>query len=121
MYKMQHKFCLVDDKVLMTGTLDWGNDHSADNWNYVYITNKQQLVEPVKTEFYEMWGSYSFDVLPIRKPSPTETESSEDHISCVSSDTEIVENTNSGTIDAEAWEDLDPTTQQESTMTPELL
>ncbi|CAB3260288.1 unnamed protein product [Arctia plantaginis] len=61
-YKMQHKFCLVDDKILMTGTLDWGNDRSADNWNYVYITNKLQLVEPVKKEFYELWSQFSSDL-----------------------------------------------------------
>ncbi|XP_050352011.1 mitochondrial cardiolipin hydrolase-like [Nymphalis io] len=54
-FPMQHKFCLVDDNILMTGTLNWGNDRSFDHWNYVYITSKQQLVEPVKKEFYHMW------------------------------------------------------------------
>ncbi|KAG6455142.1 hypothetical protein O3G_MSEX009063 [Manduca sexta] len=54
-FKMQHKFCLVDDRVLMTGTLNWGNDRSSDHWNYVYITNKSQLVDPIKKEFYQMW------------------------------------------------------------------
>lgn len=53
---MQHKFCLVDDKVLMTGTLNWGNDRSSDHWNYVYITNKSQLVDPVKSEFIQLWN-----------------------------------------------------------------
>lgn len=45
---MQQKYCLVDDEVLMAGTLDWGNDLSFDHWNYVYVTSKNQLVEPVK-------------------------------------------------------------------------
>lgn len=54
---MQHKFCLVDEQILMTGTLNWGDDRSSDNWNYVYITSKPQLVEPVKTEFSHMWNS----------------------------------------------------------------
>ncbi|CAG9560987.1 unnamed protein product [Danaus chrysippus] len=54
-FTMQHKFCLVDDKILMTGTLNWGNDRSFDHWNYVYITSKQQLVDPVKREFYQLW------------------------------------------------------------------
>ncbi|CAG9793708.1 unnamed protein product [Diatraea saccharalis] len=57
--KMQHKFCLVDDEVLMTGTLNWGNDRSSDHWNYVFITNNTQLVEPVKTNFYQMWSESS--------------------------------------------------------------
>ncbi|XP_022129101.2 mitochondrial cardiolipin hydrolase [Pieris rapae] len=58
-YTMQHKFCLVDDRILMTGTLNWGNDRSFDNWNYVYITTKSQLVVPVKKEFYQMWEKTS--------------------------------------------------------------
>lgn len=67
-YKM-HKFCLVDDKVLMTGTLDWGNDRSADHWNYVYITNKFQLVQPVRREFSHMWNHFSSE-LEVIKDSP---------------------------------------------------
>ncbi|XP_023946160.2 mitochondrial cardiolipin hydrolase [Bicyclus anynana] len=64
MFGMKHKFCLVDDKILMTGTLNWGDDRSFDSWNYVYITSKQQLVEPVKNEFYQMWNKAS-DVLTL--------------------------------------------------------
>jgi hypothetical protein len=60
--KMQHKFCLVDDDVLMTGTLNWGNDRSSDHWNYVYITNKLQLVAPVKKGFYEMWNDFTCEI-----------------------------------------------------------
>ncbi|XP_041986841.1 mitochondrial cardiolipin hydrolase-like [Aricia agestis] len=56
-FSMQHKFCLVDDKILLTGTLNWGNDRSFDHWNYVYITNKDQLVSPVKCEFYKIWNN----------------------------------------------------------------
>ncbi|KAJ8713312.1 hypothetical protein PYW07_013682 [Mythimna separata] len=71
-YKMR-KFCLVDDKVLMTGTLDWGNDRSADNWNYVYITSKPELVQPVKREFYQMWRESS-DIKPYIKSTPRESD-----------------------------------------------
>ncbi|CAG4939132.1 unnamed protein product [Parnassius apollo] len=59
---MQHKFCLVDDRILMTGTLNWGNDRSCDHWNYVYITSKLQLVAPVKKEFYQMWDEFSGNI-----------------------------------------------------------
>lgn len=50
----------------MTGTLDWGNDRSAEHWNYVYITTKSQLLEPVKKEFYELWSQFSSDLESIR-------------------------------------------------------
>ncbi|XP_068618623.1 mitochondrial cardiolipin hydrolase-like [Battus philenor] len=61
-FSMQHKFCLVDDRILMTGTLNWGNDRTSDHWNYVYITSKLLLVEPVKKEFYKMWQQCSDDL-----------------------------------------------------------
>ncbi|XP_047027133.1 mitochondrial cardiolipin hydrolase-like [Helicoverpa zea] len=107
-YEMQHKFCLVDDKVLMTGTLDWGNDRSADDWNYVYITSKSQLVKPVKSEFYQMWGEFSSDIRLNNKPTPNE------------SDPEIVENVNSETNNVETRTDLEPHTMRETTLTPEV-
>ncbi|CAH2091405.1 unnamed protein product [Euphydryas editha] len=74
-FTMQHKFCLVDDKILMTGTLNWGDDRSFDHWNYVYITSKQQLVEPVKKEFYHMWNiaSHVQSVFDIYCDSDAET------------------------------------------------
>ncbi|XP_014362045.2 mitochondrial cardiolipin hydrolase [Papilio machaon] len=65
-FTMQHKFCLIDDRILMTGTLNWGNDRSCDHWNYVYITSKLLLVDPVRKEFYRMWEEFSSDLL--RKP-----------------------------------------------------
>lgn len=78
---MQHKFCLVDDKVLMTGTLNWGNDRSSDHWNYVYITNKSQLVDPVKREFHQMWDECidinSSDHQDSAEESGEETDSNE--------------------------------------------
>ncbi|KAI8426409.1 hypothetical protein MSG28_005252 [Choristoneura fumiferana] len=84
-FKMQHKFCLVDDQILMTGTLNWGNDRSFDHWNYVYITSKQQLVYPVKSEFYLMWHDFTSDLqLDVDVLSNTsDVDSSEDDIEFV--------------------------------------
>lgn len=78
---MEHKFCLVDDKVLMTGTLNWGNDRSSDHWNYVYITDKSQLVEPVKREFLQMWNE-CIDINNCDEQEDTTEESGEETDSC---------------------------------------
>ncbi|CAH0584094.1 unnamed protein product [Chrysodeixis includens] len=107
-YKMQHKFCLVDDKVLMTGTLDWGNDRSADHWNYVYITSKSQLVEPVKKEFYQMWAEFSSDIGSNNQPLSYE------------SDSESATVKKSEIIDVETRVDLDPQQAKRETLTPEV-
>lgn len=65
----------------MTGTLNWGNDRSSDHWNYVYITNKPQLVDPVKSEFNQMWNECvdinSCDFIePLTEDSGEETDTS---------------------------------------------
>lgn len=76
---MLHKFCLVDDKVLLTGTLNWGDDRSSDHWNYIYITSKPQLVQPVKNQFYQMWNIYvNFEEALLQLLMPSEYESGED-------------------------------------------
>lgn len=110
---MQHKFCLVDDKVLMTGTLDWGNDRCADHWNYVYITNKAQLVQPVKREFYQMWSQFSSDLEIIKESASCEPASCE-------SDTEIVDIKRTEIVDVESLSDAEQTPRETTIMTPEV-
>lgn len=78
-YNMQHKFCIVDDKVLLTGTLNWGDDRSSDHWNYVYITSKPQLVQPIKNKFYQMWNTFvNLEEAPLPPQTPSEYESDVD-------------------------------------------
>ncbi|XP_063827756.1 mitochondrial cardiolipin hydrolase-like [Ostrinia nubilalis] len=73
--RMHHKFCLIDDNVLMAGTLNWGDDRSSDHWNYVYVTSKLELVEPVKNGFYQMWNDFSMDAAHVAS-----VEASEDNL-----------------------------------------
>lgn len=75
-YNMQHKFCLVDDRVLLTGTLNWGDDRSSDHWNYIYITSKPQLIQPVINQFYQMWNTYvNLEDAPLQLLTSSEYES----------------------------------------------
>lgn len=96
---MHHKFCLIDDEVLMTGTLNWGNDRSSDHWNYVYVTSKPQLVEPVKKGFYQMWNDFSTDAKHI---SDNKHEDSD------------------ATVDVEDINNVQKTIERTDTSTPEL-
>lgn len=95
---MHHKFCLIDDEVLMTGTLNWGNDRSSDHWNYVYITSKTQLVDPVKKGFYQMWHEFSANAKLV---------------------TDKHENSDA-TVDVEDTDGIQKTKERMSTSTPEL-
>ncbi|XP_013198485.2 mitochondrial cardiolipin hydrolase [Amyelois transitella] len=114
-YKMQHKFCIIDDNILMTGTLNWGNDRSSDHWNYVYITSKRQLVEPVKQSFYQMWNSFSSEV-PIEQTQSNTNEIENIETHCNTND--------SGTVDIQDelndHEDKNELVSQDTQMTPEL-
>lgn len=111
-FTMQHKFCLVDDRILMTGTLNWGNDRSCDHWNYVYITSKQQLVEPVKKEFYKMWDEFSSNIHCDQTPRSIVYDS----------DTETIEikNPDENTDDSEDFETvMEPQTIVDTELTPD--
>ncbi|XP_045518020.1 mitochondrial cardiolipin hydrolase-like [Pieris brassicae] len=107
-YTMQHKFCLVDDRILMTGTLNWGNDRSFDNWNYVYITTKSQLVVPVKKEFYQMWQKTS-DIENLY-----ETELGDNEIATPASGDSDVVLPESGNIEMPAYTQADNTIDSQS-------
>ncbi|KAF9411377.1 hypothetical protein HW555_009824 [Spodoptera exigua] len=107
-YKMQHKFCIVDDKLLMTGTLDWGNDLSADHWNYVYITSKPQLVEPVKNEFDQMWVKFSSDLSLVDKPSPHDSDTEFVDATNTNPDMEVVEIVSEGDSEPQTARENNP-------------
>lgn len=92
----------------MTGTLDWGNDRSADHWNYVYITSKSQLVEPVKNEFYQMWGEFSSDIGYNNQPLSYESDAASVNVK------------NSEIIDVETRVDSEPQQAKRETLTPEV-
>lgn len=58
MYLMHHKFCVIDD-MLMIGSLNLTMNAIAGNWENVIMTTKESLVKQYKMEYERIWSDFS--------------------------------------------------------------
>lgn len=56
---MHHKFVVVDNKVLVNGSLNWTNQGVCGNQENVLITNNSELVQPFVKQFEHLWQLYT--------------------------------------------------------------
>lgn len=56
---MHHKFAIVDNKLVMTGSFNWTRQASMGNYDNVIISNSSQLVTPFVKEFERLWTTLS--------------------------------------------------------------
>lgn len=52
---MHHKFIIIDNSKLISGSLNWTMTAIRNNWENVFITNDHELVDPFKLEFERLW------------------------------------------------------------------
>lgn len=57
-YFMHHKFAVVDDKVLASGSLNWTLQGVCGNQENVMITAIPELVAPFSRHFEKLWEMY---------------------------------------------------------------
>lgn len=57
-YFMHHKFVIVDEQLLVTGSLNWTLQGICGNQENVIITNLLNLVQPFLSQFECLWTSY---------------------------------------------------------------
>merc|ERR1711862_680734 len=50
-FHMHHKFCILDGRVLMNGSLNWTQGACENNSENVIITNERSLLDSFRTEF----------------------------------------------------------------------
>ncbi len=53
--KMHHKFALLDDSVVLTGSYNWTFASEEENYENVLILREPQLVDTYHTEFEALW------------------------------------------------------------------
>ena len=58
-YFMHHKFVIVDNQLLVSGSLNWTLQGVCGNQENVIITNTTDLVQPFLTQFEHLWTSYN--------------------------------------------------------------
>lgn len=57
-YFMHHKFALVDEEILASGSLNWTLQGVCGNQENVIITAAPEMVAPFKRQFEKLWEMY---------------------------------------------------------------
>lgn len=56
--KMHHKFLIIDNRLLLTGSFNFTNRAVVSNFENVLVTTEKRIVEPFMEEFNKMWSSF---------------------------------------------------------------
>lgn len=52
---MHHKFCVIDDEIICTGSFNWTSQAVTGNNEFVMISNESWIVDPFRAEFKKLW------------------------------------------------------------------
>lgn len=55
---MHHKFVVIDDRLLLSGSFNWTNKAVVSNYEAVLVTTTNEFVHPFRAEFDEMWSKF---------------------------------------------------------------
>jgi len=52
---MHHKFVIVDNKILINGSINWTISGFFGNYEFVYMTEDKKVLEAFNGEFTKLW------------------------------------------------------------------
>uniref|UniRef100_A0A1B6DNY1 Mitochondrial cardiolipin hydrolase n=1 Tax=Clastoptera arizonana TaxID=38151 RepID=A0A1B6DNY1_9HEMI len=55
-FLMHHKFAIVDENLLITGSYNWTMQATNGNWDNLIITTHKRFVSQYRTEFNKLWN-----------------------------------------------------------------
>ena len=58
-FLMHHKFAIIDDRTLITGSLNWTGQALTVNYENVLITNDKHFITKFKREFQRIWDLFT--------------------------------------------------------------
>lgn len=61
--KMHHKFAIVDDLILINGSLNWTAKGVKQNHENVIISGSKVYIKEFKEEFKQLWRRYTHNIL----------------------------------------------------------
>lgn len=75
---MHHKFALLDNRKLITGSLNWTLTAVQSNKENVIVTEEPELVRPYEDEFNKLWEANDRAKHPPRTRSRNNTNPTRD-------------------------------------------
>lgn len=57
---MHHKFVVIDNKILLSGSFNWTNKAIVSNYEAVLVTSDRSLVLPFIQEYARMWDKFDY-------------------------------------------------------------
>jgi len=55
---MHHKFIIIDNKNVISGSMNWTYMGVHRNWENIFISNDRKLVDPFSREFQRLWKRF---------------------------------------------------------------
>lgn len=71
---MHHKFVIIDDQLVCSGSFNWTIQAVTGNNESVIITSDSRIVQPFCKEFQKLWLSTSPEPLVIAKNQKNSTK-----------------------------------------------
>ncbi len=56
---MHHKFCILDNRVLINGSFNWTRSATTRNQENIVITDNRELIEAFGEQFERLWEEFS--------------------------------------------------------------
>lgn len=54
-YHMHHKFAIIDNKTVLTGSYNWTRSAAVNNHENLILSTEKQVVKKFKQEFEKLW------------------------------------------------------------------
>jgi len=77
---MHHKFCVIDDHIVMTGSYNWTARADLENDENLLIINSREIAKKYSEEFEQLWKGSKIDTYKYKDETRTEKVPTQDVI-----------------------------------------
>ncbi|CAI9716947.1 mitochondrial cardiolipin hydrolase-like [Octopus vulgaris] len=74
-YLMHHKFVIIDNKIVCSGSFNWTSDAITVNHEHLTIIRDYAVVTKYSSEFAKLWNYFKYQSIPSVTNTPENTPS----------------------------------------------
>lgn len=60
---MHHKFAIIDNKLLLFGSLNWTRLGIYNNWDNICITSSKEMIDQFRVLFNSLWNEFKDNLI----------------------------------------------------------